>query len=99
MAVVATPATFAVTAPTPSKTYEIASMARFAVEDLIAAVVRTGASDLHIKPDSAPILRIHGELGRMEGYDRLTADDVLGLLYQMLQDPVRLERLHRTGAV
>src|SRR3954451_21254254 len=86
-------------APTPSKTFEIASMARFAIEDLVAAVARMGASDLHIKPDSAPILRVHGELGRLEGYDKLQADDVVGLLYQMLQDPVRLERLHRTGAV
>src|SRR3954465_793793 len=86
-------------APTPSKTFEIASMARFAIEDLVAAVVRMGASDLHIKPDSPPILRVHGELGRLEAYDKLQADDVVGLLYQMLQDPVRLERLHRTGAV
>ena len=99
MTSVATPATFAVNAPTPSKTYEIASMARFAIEELVGAVVRLGASDLHIKPESPPILRVHGELSRLEGYDRLRADDVLGLLYQMLQDPVRLERLHRTGAV
>src|SRR3954451_22312673 len=99
MTSVATPATFAVSTPTPSKTYEIASMARFAIEELVGAVVRLGASDLHIKPDSPPILRVHGELSRLEGYDRLGAEDVLGLLYQMLQDPGRLERLHRTGAV
>ena len=89
----------AVNAPTPSKTYEIASMARFAIEDLVAAVVRMGASDLHLKADAPPILRVHGQLGRLEGYDRLAAGDVVGLLYQMLTDPVRLERLHRTGAV
>ena len=99
MSVVATPATFAVNAPTPSQTYEIASMARFAVEDLVATVVRTGASDLHIKSGSPPILRVNGELSRLEGYDKLLGEDVLGLLYQMLQDAVRLERLHRTGAV
>ena len=74
-------------------------MARFAVEELVAAVVRTGASDLHLKANSPPILRVHGELARIEGYDKLQADDVVGLLYQMLQEPVRLERLHRTGAV
>jgi twitching motility protein PilT len=74
-------------------------MARFAIEDLIAALVRLGASDLHLKPESPPIVRIDGRLGRLEGYDKLTADDVVGLLYQMLQDAVRLERLHRTGAV
>ena len=74
-------------------------MARFAIEDLVAAVVRMGASDLHLKPGSPPILRIHGEIGRLEGYDALEAEDVVGLLYQMLQDPVRLERLHRLGTV
>ena len=74
-------------------------MARFAIEDLVAAVVRLGASDLHLKPDSPPILRVNGQLGRLDGYDKLSAQDVLGLLYQMLEDPVRLERLHRTGAV
>jgi twitching motility protein PilT len=101
MTSVAPPAPFALNAqsPTPSQTYEIAATARFAVEDLIAAVVRIGASDLHIKPNSPPILRVHGELGRLEGYDELAPEDVMGLLYQLLQDPVRLERLHRTGAV
>jgi twitching motility protein PilT len=88
-----------VSTPTPSETHEIASAARFSVEDMIAAVVRMGASDLHIKPESPPILRVNGELGHLEGYDKLSADDVVGLLYQLLQDPVRLERLHRTGAV
>ena len=74
-------------------------MARFAIEDLVGAVVRMGASDLHLKPDSPPILRVNGELGLLEGYDKLSAEDVVGVLYQMLHDPVRLERLHRTGAV
>src|SRR3954447_8912496 len=74
-------------------------MARFAIEDLVGAVVRLGASDLHLKADAPPMLRVDGELAKLEGYDKLTADDVVGLLYQMLQDPIRLERLHRTGAV
>src|SRR6266496_1334563 len=85
--------------PTPSKTFEIASAARLSIEDLIERVIRLGASDLHLKIDSPPIVRIHGELQPIEELSPLTRDDVLGLLYQMLQDPVRLERLHRTGAV
>src|SRR4051812_32002244 len=94
-----TPAPLPVSAPTPSQTYEIASQARIAIEDLIAIVVRLGASDLHLKPDSPPIMRVHGALGRLDDHGTLTTDDVLGLLYQMLTDPVRQERLHRTGAV
>jgi twitching motility protein PilT len=86
-------------APSPSKTHEIASMARFSIEDLIARLTRLGASDLHLKVGAPPIVRIHGELGPLEGYQALEEEDVLGMLYQMLQDAVRLERLHRTGAV
>jgi twitching motility protein PilT len=88
-----------VSTPTPSQTYELANAARLAIEDLIAAVVRLGASDLHLKPDSPPILRVHGALGRLDDYGKLSKEDVLGLLYQMLVDPNRLERLHRSGAV
>jgi twitching motility protein PilT len=88
-----------VTAPTPSQTNELASASRLAIEDLIAVVARLGASDLHLKPDSPPILRVHGALGRLDDYGKLSKEDVLGLLYQMLTDAPRLERLHRTGAV
>jgi twitching motility protein PilT len=98
MSTVATPATLPVTAPTPSQTSEIASSARFAIEDLVAAVLRTGASDLHLKPTSPPILRINGELGKLDGYDDLSSEDVLGLLYQMLSETATIERMHRSGA-
>jgi twitching motility protein PilT len=93
------PAFLPVSAPTPSQTYEIASSSRIAIEDLIAAVMRLGASDLHLKPESPPIMRVHGALGKLDDYGKLSKEDVLGLLYQMLTDASRLERLHRTGAV
>jgi twitching motility protein PilT len=95
----ASPSFLPLSTPTPSQTYELANAARLAIEDLIAAVVRLGASDLHLKPDSPPILRVHGALGRLDDYGTLSKEDVLGLLYQMLVDPNRLERLHRSGAV
>src|SRR3954453_10643906 len=95
----ASPASLPVSGPTPNQTHEIASQSRVAIEDLIAVVVRLGASDLHLKPDSPPVMRVHGALGRLDDHGELTTDDVLGLLYQMLTDPVRQERLHRTGAV
>src|SRR3954468_22859926 len=85
--------------PTPSQMHDIATSARLAIEDLIAVVVRLGASDLHLKPESPPILRVNGALCRLDDQGKLTREDVLGLLYQMLVDPPRLERLHRTGAV
>jgi twitching motility protein PilT len=95
----APPTSLNLSTPTPSQTYELANAARLAIEDLIAVVVRLGASDLHLKPDSPPILRVHGALGRLDDYGKLSKEDVLGLLYQMLVEPSRLERLHRSGAV
>ncbi|MEA2425956.1 MAG: twitching motility protein PilT, partial [Thermoleophilaceae bacterium] len=85
--------------PSPSKTYEIASTARFSIEDLVARLQRIGASDLHLKVGAPPVVRVHGELAHLEGCEPLGAEDVLGLLYQMIQDPVKLERAYRTGAV
>src|SRR3954470_13775272 len=85
--------------PTPRETYELASAARVGIEDLVSVVVGRGGSDLHLKPDSCPILRVHGALSKLDDWGKLSKDDVLGLLYQMLVDPARLERLHRTGAV
>src|SRR6185503_11858342 len=73
--------------------------ARFSIEELVAVLKRMGASDLHLKVNAPPIVRVNGELRPLEGYVPLTAEDVLGLLYQLLQDPVRLEKLHRSGAV
>src|SRR3954468_22735244 len=85
--------------PTPSQTQELASSSRLAIEDLISVVVRLRASHLPPKPGAPPILRVHGALGERHEYGTLSKEDVLGLLYQMLVDPHRLERLHRTGAV
>src|SRR3954454_11559885 len=85
--------------PTPSQTSELASSARLPIQDLIGGVTRLGASDHHLKPDYRPILRHHGAPGKLDDYGTLSKEDVLGVLYQMLVDPSRLERLHRTGAV
>jgi twitching motility protein PilT len=84
---------------TPSQTHEIASASRLAIEDLVAVVIRMGASDLHMKQGAPPILRVHGALGHLDEFGDLSEEDLLGLMYQMLTDPVRQERLHRTGAV
>jgi twitching motility protein PilT len=84
---------------TPSKTYALAEASRLGIEELVEAVLRLGASDLHLKVGAPPIVRVDGELLPLEGYFPLQKEDVLGVLYQMLEDPVRLERLHRSGAV
>src|SRR5215217_7832999 len=78
---------------------DFAQATRFWIEDLVGLLTSMGASDLHIKVGSAPVVRVHGELRPLEDYPALEQHDTLGLLHQMLADPVRLERLHRTGAV
>ena len=45
------------------------------VDALLKQAVHHGASDIHLKVGSAPIVRIEGELRRLEGYDALGPDD------------------------
>jgi twitching motility protein PilT len=72
---------------------------RYSIEDLVRVLVELDASDLHLKSGAPPILRVHGALGPLEGHPPLEVEDVLDLLHQMLPDTLRLERLHRAGAV
>ena len=51
--------------------------------ELLRAVVDAGASDLHCKPGSPPVLRIGGELVRQDG-SALTAEGVARLAGEML---------------
>ncbi|HSM45427.1 MAG TPA: type IV pili twitching motility protein PilT, partial [Acidimicrobiia bacterium] len=45
------------------------------VEALLKKAVDHGASDVHLKVGSAPIVRIEGVLRRLEGYDPLRPND------------------------
>jgi len=45
------------------------------VDALLKQAVNHGASDIHLKVGSAPIVRIDGELRRIDGYDPLTPTD------------------------
>ncbi|MEK6527944.1 MAG: type IV pilus twitching motility protein PilT [Nitrospirota bacterium] len=47
------------------------------INELLKKTVHMGASDLHIKTGTAPIVRIHGSLSFMEGEKRLTSEDTL----------------------
>ncbi|HJR93029.1 MAG TPA: PilT/PilU family type 4a pilus ATPase [Acidimicrobiia bacterium] len=45
------------------------------IDELLRRVVESGASDLHIKVGSAPVVRVDGELRRLEGYPQLKPAD------------------------
>ena len=71
----------------------------FNLEQLVAQMVEAGASDIHFKADSPPILRLNGVLHPLEGHPELGAPECKALLYEMLRDPVRLATVEETGAV
>lgn len=55
------------------------------VDQLLYTCVHHGGSDLHIKAESPPLLRIHGDLIQLE-MEPLTADDTRALSLSVLSD-------------
>jgi twitching motility protein PilT len=47
----------------------------FEMDSALRTLVDRGGSDLHVKMDSRPIVRVHGELVALDGYEPLTAKD------------------------
>lgn len=45
------------------------------IDELLRRVVESGASDLHLKVGSPPVVRVDGELRRLEGHDPLKPAD------------------------
>lgn len=54
-----------------------------AIDELLRRVVETGASDLHLKVGSSPVVRIDGELTRMDGFDMLKPADTEALAAEL----------------
>lgn len=65
--------------------------------ELMQLCVDEGASDLHIRVNAAPNLRIHGSLTPIEG-DPLTPDDTLALAKQISRDDQLAEVETRGGS-
>ena len=53
---------------------------------LLNTTVEMGGSDLHLRVDSPPQVRIHGQLQPLEGFDVLTAEDTRKLAYAYLNE-------------
>ncbi|HEU4318510.1 MAG TPA: PilT/PilU family type 4a pilus ATPase [Acidimicrobiia bacterium] len=56
------------------------------IDALLKQAVNHGASDIHLKVGSAPILRIDGDLRRLEGYEPLRPADTLGYAEAMFTE-------------
>jgi twitching motility protein PilT len=53
------------------------------IDELLKLAVDRGASDLHLKVKSLPVLRIDGTLIRQEGFLPLTGEDMQGIFQQI----------------
>jgi twitching motility protein PilT len=54
------------------------------IDELLEHMVTHNASDLHVTTGSPPVIRVRGEVERLEGFDSLTPDDTQQLLYRIL---------------
>jgi len=57
--------------------------------DLLTLLVKSGGSDLHLAPHTAPRLRIHGALKPLQDSPELTPADTKELVYSILTDAQR----------
>ena len=62
------------------KTLDLTEMLKFAIQ--------SGASDLHISSGESPMLRIHGDIKRID-MEPLTEEDVHNMIYDILNDQQR----------
>src|SRR5712692_10546038 len=54
------------------------------IDELLEHMVAHNASDLHVTVGTPPVMRVRGELERLEEYAPLTPEDSQGLLYRIL---------------
>jgi twitching motility protein PilT len=54
------------------------------IDELLKQMNAADASDLHLTPGSEPVVRVHGHLQRLDGFEKLTPDLTRELLYRIL---------------
>ena len=69
------------------------------IHDLLKIAVDKGASDLHIKVEIAPFLRINGDLVTIKDTPPLSQDDTEQLLKQILIDSEKTRAFNETGEI
>jgi twitching motility protein PilT len=56
------------------------------IDDLLRMAISFGASDLHLRAGSNPVIRINGELKQMAGVGRLNQDETLEMAFSMMSN-------------
>jgi twitching motility protein PilT len=59
------------------------------VPELLGALLQMEGSDLHLTAGSPPVVRVHGELERIERYPALTPRALQGMIYAILPQKMR----------
>ena len=59
------------------------------VPELLTILLESEGSDLHLTAGAPPVIRIHGELVRVEGYPMLTPRALQGMVYAILPQKLR----------
>jgi twitching motility protein PilT len=71
--------------------FEGSEVARATIEQLLRTTVERGASDLHLRCGEPPIIRLNGEMLRLEGWDVLENDQLDSMLRSIMPERNRLE--------
>ena len=56
------------------------------VDDLLRMAMSFGASDLHLRAASHPVIRVNGELRRLSGVERLNQEETLEMAFSMMSN-------------
>ena len=56
------------------------------IDDLLRMAMSFGASDLHLRAGSFPVVRVNGELKPLSGVTRLTQDETLEMAFSMMSN-------------
>ncbi|HEX2359708.1 MAG TPA: type IV pilus twitching motility protein PilT [Solirubrobacterales bacterium] len=70
----------------------------FDIDQALTYMVEREGSDLHVKVDSPPVARVHGDLWALQGMDDLTAQETEKALHQ-IADESHLTEFEATGEV
>jgi twitching motility protein PilT len=61
-------------------------MATPSIKELLTKMIEEGASDLHVVVGAPPMIRLHGGLEEMQGYDRLMPDQTQEIVYSVMNE-------------
>ncbi len=71
--------------------FEGSTEARATIEQLLRTTVERGASDLHLRCAEPPIIRLHGEMHRLEGWGALENAQLDSMLRSIMPERNRIE--------